>query len=234
MKTKLSLLLGLIMSLSAQAAPVFNAFELGVQNGQAAQYDAVGKNNIRTSVQTEKGTLAMYSVKQQANPNMAYMFEIYTDEAAYQTHVQSPQYKNFLAASPKILTDHKKTHCLNPVFLSDKKVQQTTATRTNLVRVEVKPEYNQQFARIVTAEMAQSLKVEKGVLAMYAATEQENPNKWLFFEIYASDEAYEAHRQTPHFQDYLARTSEMLVSKESVPITPALLQNKGGLHFTAP
>ncbi|WP_373699186.1 putative quinol monooxygenase [Neisseria dentiae] len=234
MKTKLSLLLGLIMSFSAQAAPVFNAFELGVQNGQTAQYDAVGKNNIRTSVQTEKGTLAMYSVKQQANPNMAYMFEIYTDEAAYQTHVQSPQYKNFLAASPQILTDHKKRIALTPVFLSDKKVQQTTATRTNLVRVEVKPEYNQQFARIVTAEMAQSLKVEKGVLAMYAATEQENPNKWLFFEIYASDEAYEAHRQTPHFQDYLARTAEMLASKESVPIAPALLQNKGGLHFAAP
>lgn len=234
MKTKLSLLLGLIMSLSAQAAPIFNAFELGVQNGQAEQYDAVGKNNIRTSVQTEKGTLAMYSVKQQANPNMAYMFEIYTDEMAYQTHVQSPQYKNFLAVSPKILTDHKKRIALTPVFLGDKKVKQTTTTRTNLVRVEVKPENNQQFARIVTAEMAQSLKVEKGVLAMYAATEQENPNKWLFFEIYASDEAYEAHRQTPHFQDYLARTSEMLVSKESVPITPALLQNKGGLHFTAP
>lgn len=231
--TLLVALLGLTMAVTTNAAPIMNVFELGIKEGAEAQYDTVAEHNISTSIQNEKGTLAMYSVKQKADSNMAYMVEIYADNEAYKVHAESAQYKAFLTASPQILTEHKKRIPLNPVFLGDKKVQQTAATRTNLVRVEVKPENNQQFARIVTAEMAQSLKAEKGVLAMYAATEQDQPNKWLFFEIYASDEAYEAHRQTPYFQDYLKQTEKMVVDKQIIEITPAYLGNKGGLYFHA-
>ncbi|MBF0803956.1 MULTISPECIES: putative quinol monooxygenase [unclassified Neisseria] len=234
MNKKSALLLALAAGLSAQAAPVFNAFELGVQSGRTAQYDAVGENNIRTSIQNEKGTLAMYSVKQKADPDMAYMFEIYADEAAYQTHAQSPQYRAFLAVSPKILTDHKQRIALTPVFLGDKKIRPSETSRINLERVEVKPQHSRAFARAVTAEMVQSLKAEKGVLAMYAATEQDNPNKWLFFEIYADDAAYETHRETPHFQHYLKQTAAMIADRQTIDITPAYLGNQGGLLFHAP
>ncbi|WP_244160261.1 putative quinol monooxygenase [Rodentibacter trehalosifermentans] len=96
---------------------------------------------------------------------------------------------------------------------------------------EVKPEYNDRFKAIVTAEMAQSLKVEEGVIAMYAATEQENPNKWIFFEIYANDAAYAHHRETPHFRDYLKQTGEMLKDKSYVEIRPEFLGNQGELLF---
>ncbi len=230
---KLALTLGLAMTLSAQATPIFNVFELGIQQGKNAQYDTVGENNIRTSIQDEKGTLAMYSVKQKDDPNMAYMVEIYVDDEAYKVHTGSAQYKAFLTASPQILTDHKKRITLNPVFLGDKKVAQTPEMRTNLVMVEVKAEDNQKFTEIVTAEMAQSLKVENGVIAMYAATEQAQPNKWLFFEIYANDEAYEKHRQTPHFQDYLKQTADMVTDKQAIAITPTYLGNKGELMFNS-
>nr|WP_303819657.1 antibiotic biosynthesis monooxygenase [Actinobacillus minor] len=219
------------MSLSTQAAPIFNFFELGVQDKQ--KYDAIGEHNIHTSIQNEKGTLAMYSVKQKADPNMAYMVEIYANESAYKTHIASPQYQTFLAASPQILTDHKKRLALTPQFLGDKKIQQTAQIRTKLVKIEVNPQDNQQFAQIITAEMTQSLKVEDGVIAMYAATEQDQPNKWLFFEIYASDVAYEAHRKTPHFNDYLKQTEKMVVDKQMIEIEPTYLGNKGELSFIA-
>ena len=111
--------LTLATTLGAQAAPVVNLFELGIRQGQAVQYDEVGKHNITTSINTEQGTLAMYSMKQKAQPNMAYMFEIYADEQAYQTHIQSAQYKVFLQASPTILTDHKKRISLEPQFLAE-------------------------------------------------------------------------------------------------------------------
>ena len=47
------------VALSSQAAPVFNIFELGVQPEKTAQYNAVGKHNIQTSMDNEQGTLAM-------------------------------------------------------------------------------------------------------------------------------------------------------------------------------
>lgn len=219
------------ISLSAQAVPVFNILELGIQPGQTAVYDEVGKNNITASVRGEKGTLAMYSAKRQDNPETAYMFEIYVDNEAYQSHIQSPQYKNFLQKSPAILTDHKRKISVEPQFLLDKRVNQTPNTINNLVIMDVTPEHAQAFKDIVMSEMAQSLQAESGVLAIYAATEQNNPNRWYFYEIYASESAYQSHRQTPHFQDYLKHTADMTTNRESIAITPAFLMNKGGLRF---
>ena len=102
------------MALNTQAAPLMNLFELGVAEGKTVKYDQVAKHNISTSIANEKGTLAMYSVKLQANPEIAYMLEIYANNAAYQIHRDSSQYQAFAKVSPEILTDHKKRTALVP------------------------------------------------------------------------------------------------------------------------
>lgn len=189
----------LTISTMAHTAPLFNIFELGVKPRQTAAYDEVGRHNITTSVGKETGTLSMYSVKQKDNPDMAYMFEIYADDTAYRTHIQSPQYKAFLQKSPELLTDHKRRIEVVPQFLGDRKFRQTPQTINNLVIVGVKPVSAQAFRNVVMPEMAKSIQVEDGVHAIYAATEKDRPTRWYFYEIYASDAAYQSHRQTPHF-----------------------------------
>ena len=218
---------------TTHAAPILNLFELGIQPGQTATYDAVGQNNISASVGNEAGTLAMYSVKQKNDPHMAYMVEIYADVAAYQPHTASPQYKEFLRRSPDILTAHKKKIALVPQYLADKKIEQTPATINNLVIVDVKPEQNDAFRAVVMPEMAESIRVGDGVWAMYAATEKDAPNRWYFYEIYANDAAYQSHRATPHFKAYLDKTADLLADKQAIAITPSLLANKGGLNYAA-
>lgn len=59
------------------------------------------------------------------------------------------------------------------------------------------------------------------------------PEKWVFFEIYASDAAYQKHRATPHFQDYLRQTADMVADKSFSEIRPALLMSKGKTRFEA-
>ena len=223
----------LSVSLGAQAAPVVNLFELGIAPNQQAAYNQVGERNIRQSIADELGTLAMYSLRAADNENLAYMFEIYADEAAYQAHLQSPQYQAFLAASPTILTDHKKRTALLPQYLGEKAAPlvPTPEAQVNLVTVTVNPEMNQAFADIVIPEMVESMRVESGVLAMYAATAQDEPNKWYFLEIYAANAAYQQHRQTPHFKDYLARTAAMSSDKAFIDVQPVMMKNKGGLGF---
>lgn len=127
--------------------------------------------------------------------------------------------------------DHKKCIALDPQFLGDKKVKQTKATRTNYVTVEVKPEDNVKFKEIVIAEMAQSLKVESSAIAMYAATLKDNPNQWIFFEIYANDTTDEALRKTSHFKDYIVKTEAMLKDKGYIKLSPGFLGNRGNLFF---
>lgn len=232
----------LTLSLGANAAeqtqntshfPVFNVFELGIKQGMNSVYDEIASENITASVIHEKGTLAMYSIKQAADINTAYMVEIYADDVAYKKHLNSPQYKGFLKSSPSIIEANKKFKMATvPQFLGDKKFEQDDEMINNFVIVDVKPEFSQSFKDVVLPEMAQSLKVEDGVLAMYAAIDKGNTERWYFYEIYASGAAYEAHRNTSHFKDYLQQTANMTTYKEAISVTPSVLMNKGGLTFS--
>lgn len=214
--------------LDAPDKRVMNLFELGVRPDRDKDFADVARQTISASVDHEAGTLAMYALHRSDIPRQAYMVELYENEVAYRKHLDAEPYKAFAARAPDII-DRKKKITLEPQFLGDKHIIPNERTINNLVIVEVKPEFQTEFKNIVMPEMAESLKVEKGVLAMYAATDSQTPNRWYFYEIYASEEAYQLHRQTPHFRDYLRQTAHMSVSKDAIPVKPVFLRNKGGI-----
>lgn len=235
MKKSLMLLICMLISSpvfatkpDTQDKRVMNIFELGLTPDRDKDFADVARQTISASVDHEAGTLAMYVLQRSDNPGQAFMVELYENESAYRKHLNAPPYKAFAAHSPDII-DRKKKITLEPQFLGDKHIIPNERTINNLVIVEVKPEFQSEFKNIVLPEMAESLKVEKGVLAMYAATDSETPNRWYFYEIYASEEAYQLHRQTPHFRDYLRQTAHMSASKNAIPVKPVFLCNKGGI-----
>ncbi|WP_081733670.1 putative quinol monooxygenase [Bibersteinia trehalosi] len=59
------------------------------------------------------------------------------------------------------------------------------------------------------------------------------PNEWRFFEIYADENAYAAHRASEHFQHYLSATAEMVAEKKLISLQGGTLMNKGGMQFVA-
>lgn len=233
----ISLLLALSCSAVAQGQkgtvpPVFNMFEFVIQHHKDNAYDSLAEKNITASVTGESGTLAIYSARQKMNPSVVYVFEIYADSDAYEKHLNSLSYKEFLRNSPDILVANQKRRIeVIPQLLADKPILQSDNTINNFVIVDVKPEFGSDFRHIVLPEMTQSIELEEGVLAMYAAIDKANPGRWYFYEIYASEEAYQAHRMTPHFKKYIEQTAEMTTYKEAIPIKPGKLMNKGGLRY---
>lgn len=231
-----ALTLTLLMAGPASAAAlteptnrVINLHEMEIKAGKNGQYDEVARDNITRSLAEQPGTLAMYSLKHKENAHQAYMIEIYASEDAYQQHLSSEPYRSFITRAPDLI-GQKKSTMLVPQFLGDKPFVQNKETINNLVIVDVKPTDQQAFRDIVLPEMAESLKVEPGVLAMYAATDAKNRYRWFFYEIYASDAAYQQHREPPHFRDYIRLTAEMTDRKEAIPVVPALLKNRGALN----
>lgn len=207
---------------------VMSIFELGVSSERDKDFADVARQTISASVDHEAGTLAMYALQRSDIPRQAFMVELYENESAYHKHLNAAPYRAFAARAPDII-DRKKKITLEPQFLGDKHIIPNERTINNLVIVEVKPEFQTEFKNIVLPEMAESLRVEKGVLAMYAAIDSQAPNRWYFYEIYASEEAYQLHRQTPHFRDYLRQTAHMSASKNAIPVKPVFLRNKGGI-----
>ncbi|EFL5721827.1 TPA: antibiotic biosynthesis monooxygenase [Escherichia coli] len=208
--------------------PEMNIFELGIRPDRDNDFADVARQTISASVDHEAGTLAMYALQRSDNSGQAFMFELYENERAYRKHLNAAPYKAFAARAPDII-DRKKKITLEPQFLGDKHIIPNERTINNLVIVEIKPEFQSEFRNIVLPEMVESLKVEKGVLAMYAGTDSETPKRWYFYEIYASEEDYQLHRQTLHFLDYLRQTAHMSTSKDAIPVKPVFLRNKGGI-----
>ncbi|MEQ1587081.1 MAG: antibiotic biosynthesis monooxygenase [Cyclobacteriaceae bacterium] len=71
-----------------------------------------------------------------------------------------------------------------------------------------------------------ALRVEPGVLTIYALSEKENPTNFTILETYASAEAYQAHIQAPHFLKYKTGTLHMVKSLELIETVPLLPELK--------
>ena len=93
-----------------------------------------------------------------------------------------------------------------------------------LSKIEVYPQYLDEYMKYATEVGEVSLRTEPGVLTMYAVGEKENPCKITILETYASREAYEKHIASKHFQKYKQGTLHMvksLVLSDQMPLNPA-------------
>ena len=93
-----------------------------------------------------------------------------------------------------------------------------------LSKIEVYPEYLEEYINYATEVGEVSLRTEPGVLTMYAVSEKENPCMVTILETYANQEAYKSHIASEHFQKYKQGTLHMvktLVLSDQVPLNPA-------------
>lgn len=83
-----------------------------------------------------------------------------------------------------------------------------------------------EYNAFLKEEIEASLKLEAGVLTLYAVFEKERPAHITILEIYADTEAYKKHIQTPHFLKYKNGTRDMVMSLELVEVDPLLPRMK--------
>jgi quinol monooxygenase YgiN len=95
-----------------------------------------------------------------------------------------------------------------------------------MAQLEIDPARLADYTRAVREEMEDAVRLEPGVLAIYAVAEKENPARLHFFEIYTSEAAYASHRDTPHFKKYLAVTQPMIRDRKLIEATPVQMSAK--------
>lgn len=104
------------------------------------------------------------------------------------------------------------------------KLPMTADGIVRLSKIEVYPDYLEEYMKFATEVGDVSLRTEPGVLAMYAVVEKENPCRITILETYASKAAYESHIASEHFQKYKRGTLHMiktLVLSDQTPLNPA-------------
>lgn len=95
----------------------------------------------------------------------------------------------------------------------------TQIDSTMIVRIseiEVYPEHLQEYLEFAHNVGATSVKEEPGVICIYPMQQLRNDCQIRILEIYASQEAYQHHIKTRHFQTYKQGTLHMVKSLDLV------------------
>ena len=95
-----------------------------------------------------------------------------------------------------------------------------------LSKIEVYPQYLDEYMQYAVEVGEISLRTEPGVLTMYAVQDKENPTLVTILETYVSQEAYRSHVASAHFQKYKQGTLHMVKSLQLCDQTPLNPANK--------
>ena len=114
--------------------------------------------------------------------------------------------------------------CMVMFLAMSTNAQDSTVVR--IARLQIDPSQVEQYKAILKEEIEAAVRIEPGVLSLYAVADKNNPAQITVFEIYASDAAYRSHILTPHFLKYKTSTKEMVKSLELSVNEPIWLGTK--------
>jgi quinol monooxygenase YgiN len=89
-----------------------------------------------------------------------------------------------------------------------------------IAKLVIDSSHLENYKNFLKEEIETSVRVEKGVLTLYAVSEKARPTHFTILEIYADEKAYKAHLQTPHFIKYKNATKDMVKSLELIESNP--------------
>jgi quinol monooxygenase YgiN len=101
-----------------------------------------------------------------------------------------------------------------------------------LAEIEVYPEHLEEYLKYANEVDRLSVEREPGVVCLFPMQSAEDSTQIRILEIYASEEAYQSHIKTDHFQTYKQGTMHMVKSlklptmKPLDPETMKLIFNK--------
>jgi quinol monooxygenase YgiN len=93
------------------------------------------------------------------------------------------------------------------LFLYDQAVAQDKVLVIRIAKLKIDSTQLREYNAALTEEIEASVRVEPGVLSLYAVAEKDNPTSITIFEIYANADAFNLHLETPHFKSTRALRS---------------------------
>jgi quinol monooxygenase YgiN len=99
--------------------PLVRIAELEIDPGQLTEYKHALSDEIAVSIHDEPGVLLLYAVSVKEHPNQVRIFETYQDQAAYESHLQSPHFKKYKEATQGMVKSLKLIET-EPIMLGSK------------------------------------------------------------------------------------------------------------------
>ncbi len=234
-------------------APLFRLYELDAPRANPSALAEVGAANMRGSIASENGTLAMFLAQnaplaQNADENASaqttrdsqnLVLEIYADETAAAAHVAGANFAIYakFAAENGVET---KAFEVAPKFAREVSNLNDLLGSQNVVlyrQIELKRDDFAEFAPALVARIKREFDGDNSnlnaasPLAIYAFTLAKEPLKWKIFEIYANEASLAAHEKSQPWGAFVLKISQMVEKSTSDVLSLAAGASKNGLNF---
>ena len=135
-----------------------------------------------------------------------------------------------LVGAKKSLEARLASHGLDPedvlsrnaarLFGADIPVREYGDRIVRLAEIEVYPDKLDEYLAFAKEVGTVSMSVEPGVIGLFSMQDKANPCKVYILEVYADNEAYQAHLKTAHFKKYKEGTAQMVKSLKLIDTNP--------------
>ncbi|MQS89712.1 putative quinol monooxygenase [Companilactobacillus mishanensis] len=214
--------------------PLFRLFILKIKADKRTNFAEVGKKNLLTSIENESGTLAMYTghVDDAGTDNR--VVELYQDEANYQIHANSPQFKAFREVAGKVVVEQSQIP-LTPLILrqfgSGLRSVDSEKIYVALTEFDMNPSDVTKFQSLLSTEIKNSLKTDSGTITLYLGQEKGDESKLILFEVFEDEDIYKKHLQTDYFQEFINQAKSLIKGQKSEIVKPDVMVNHGEFSY---
>ncbi len=98
-----------------------------------------------------------------------------------------------------------------------------------IAELEIDPGRIASYSALLSEEIEASVRLEPGVLFLFAVAVKGSPNTVRVIEGYADQAAYETHLTTPHFLKYKSQVADMVTSLRLIETDPIALRVKDSI-----
>ncbi|MEO4001199.1 antibiotic biosynthesis monooxygenase [Mesorhizobium sp. CAU 1732] len=98
-----------------------------------------------------------------------------------------------------------------------------------MAELEIDPAQLEAYTALLKTEIEASIAMEPGVLMLHAVSLKDQPCHLRIMEVYADQNAYEAHLRSPHFMTYKSATSSMVKALRLIETEPVALRARGNI-----
>ena len=113
--------------------------------------------------------------------------------------------------------------CMLTLFSFGDAFAQKDSEVVRVAKIQIDSTQLEKYKAALKEGIQTAVRLEPGVLALYAVSEKGNPTHITVFEIYANADAYKSHIETPHFKKYKSTTKDMVKSLELMETVPIVL-----------
>lgn len=112
------------------------------------------------------------------------------------------------------------------IFCNTEMNAQNKEPVVRMAKIVVAAEQLEAYKKLLKEEIEMSIRIEPGVLTLYAVPENNNPTHITIFEAYADTEAYQRHLKRPHFLKYKVAVKDMVTQLDLIEVSKIALGGK--------